>query len=73
MTQSRQRAKTKVLVCLALAAHRMPQHSKLLRKVSDAFDEYCALDPAQVPVRQDARSVCLHCGKPYEEVTNAEA
>lgn len=70
MTQSRQAAKAKVMQYLAMAAHRMPPHSKLLRKVSDAFDEYCALDPAQVPVRQDARSVCLHCGKPYEEVVD---
>ena len=41
------------------------------RKALTAFDEYCQLDPVQVP--NHGRTVCLHCGKHYEEVVEQTA
>jgi len=68
MTDTRAKAKSEVLHALAMVAHR--GHALWARKAMDAFDEYCRLDPAQIPAK--GRTVCLHCGKPYEEVSSDE-
>jgi hypothetical protein len=69
MTDTRAKAKSEVLHALSMTVH-LGLHPLQVRKYSRqalaAFDEYCRLDPAQIPAK--GRTVCLHCGKPYEEV-----
>lgn len=61
---TKEEAAVAVVYALFMAAHL--NHRAWARKALAAFDAYCKLDPAQVP--DHGRSVCLHCGKPYEEV-----
>jgi len=65
-TRAKSKARSDVLYSLAMAAHL--NQRVWVRKALDAFDEYCRLDPAQIPAK--GRTVCLHCGKPYEEVSS---
>lgn len=68
MMDARAKAESEVLRALGMAEH-LNQRA-WVRRALLAFDDYCRLDPAQIPAK--GRTVCLHCGKPYEEVASDE-
>ncbi len=72
---ARDQASADLLSALATAAKALraeqPDLMRALAKIRlavRAFDAYRIADPRTVTVREPGRTVCLHCGQPYEEV-----
>lgn len=62
------RAKSALLFALSRIAKLGDKAQELAIDAMHSFDEYQLAEPRPRVLRPEQRSVCLHCGKPYEEV-----
>jgi hypothetical protein len=63
---AKQEARSGVLLALSRLARLGDTAQGFALDAMHAFDEYQRHDPTVVVVRDEGRTVCLHCGKPYE-------
>ena len=64
----KQIAASAVMQALARLARLGPEAQELALDARHAFEEYQRADPRTQVVYDGGRSICLHCGKPYQEV-----
>jgi hypothetical protein len=62
----KQVAASAIMQALARIARLGPEAQELSLDARHAFEEYQRADPRTVVAYDSGRSVCLHCGKPYE-------
>lgn len=53
-----------------LARNGTTEQREQVKRALDAFNLYSRLDPCRVYLSPRMCTVCLHCGKPYEETEN---
>lgn len=64
----KQIAASAVMQALARLARLGPEAQELALDARHAFEEYQRADPRTTVVYDGGRSICLYCGKPYQEV-----
>ena len=67
MIDPKSQAAAALLFALSRIANLSDRAQDLALDAMHSFDEYRLAEPRPVVWRPDQRSVCLHCGKPYEE------
>lgn len=64
----KQMAASAIMMALARIARLSPEAQEFALDARHAFEEYQRADPRTVVAYDGGRSVCLHCGKKYQEV-----
>ena len=67
MIDPKSQAQTALLFALSRIAKLSDKAQEFALDAMHSFDEYRRAEPRPAVLRPDQRSVCLHCGKPYEE------
>lgn len=67
MIDPKSQAQTALLFALSRIAKLGGKAHELALDAMHSFDEYRLAEPRPRVIRPEQRSVCLHCGKPYEE------